>query len=156
MVTVTVSNPGDAALHEHISVKVVGWSDQEIQIAELPAASRHTFIFAPTFLPRFYKNHEIVAATAHVSITDMAGQLIHETTLPVRLRSAEDIYWGSNFKYAPFIASWVTPHDLHIEEILGRAKAYVADHRLPGYENWKRPEEQEQFFAHTAVTLWWR
>ena len=62
----------------------------------------------------------------------------------MRLRSAEDIYWGSNFKYAPFIASWVTPHDLHVEEILGRAKAYVADHRLPGYENWKRPEEQEQ------------
>ena len=144
VVSVTVSNPGDAPLRQRIAVKVTGWSDQEIQIADLPAGASHTFIFAPTFLPRFYKNHEIIAATAHVSVTDMAGNLNYESTLPVRLRSAEDIYWGSNFKYAPFIASWVTPHDLRVESVLGTAKTYMLDHRLPGYESWKQPEEQER------------
>src|SRR5436309_7642931 len=54
------------------------------------------------------------------------------------------MYWGSNFKYAPFIASWVTPHDSRVEAVLARAKNYVSDHRLPGYENWKNKTQQEQ------------
>jgi hypothetical protein len=131
-------------LRQRITVKVPGWSDQEIQMAEVKAGSSHTYLFAPTFLPRFYQNHEIAAATAQVSVTDLAGHSVYETTVPVRIRSAEDMYWGSNFKYAPFIASWVTPHDLKVEGVLGRAAGLVPDHRLPGYEDWKNAVQQEQ------------
>lgn len=144
VVSVTVSNPTDTSLRQRIAVKVAGWSDQEIQMIELPAGANHTYLFAPTFLPRFYQNHEIAGATAQVTVTDLAGRSVYETTLPVRIRSAEDMYWGSNFKYAPFIASWVTPHDLKVESVLGRAAALVPDHRLPGYENWKNAAQQEQ------------
>ena len=144
VVSVTVSNETDTSLRQRIGVKVPGWSDQEIQIAELKAGSSHTYLFAPTFLPRFYQNREIAAATAQVSVTDLAGHSIYETTVPVHIRSAEDMYWGSNFKYAPFIASWVTPHDLKVEAVLGRAAGLVADHRLPGYEDWKNAAQQEQ------------
>jgi hypothetical protein len=144
VVTVTISNHSDISLRQRIAVQIVGWSDQELQIAELAVGAEKTYLFAPTFLPRFYNNHEIAAATASVSITDMAGHPVYETTAPVRLRSAEDMYWGSDFKYAPFIASWVTPHDPRVEAVLARAKNYVADHRLPGYENWKNKVQQEQ------------
>jgi hypothetical protein len=144
VVSVNISNSTDTTLRERIAVKVPGWSDQEIQMVELRAGATHTYLFAPTFLPRFYQNHEIAAATAQVSVTDLAGRSVYETTLPVRIRSAEDMYWGSNFKYAPFIASWVTPHDLKVEAVLGRAAALVPDHRLPGYEDWKNAAQQEQ------------
>src|SRR5256885_10504624 len=110
----------------------------------MPAGEERAFLFAPTFLPRFYQNHEIAAATAAISIADMAGRSLYETTAPVRLRSSEDMYWGNDFKYAPFIASWVTPHDARVEAVLARAKNYLGDHRLPGYENWKNKDQQEQ------------
>lgn len=144
VVSVNISNPTDTTLRERIAVKVPGWSDQEIQMIELAAGAMRTYLFAPTFLPRFYQNREIAAATAQISVTDLAGRNVYETTLPVRIRSAEDMYWGSNFKYAPFIASWVTPHDLKVEAVLGHAAALVPDHRLPGYEDWKNSGQQEQ------------
>src|SRR5579864_5601644 len=143
-VSVTVSNPGDTLLRERIAVRVLGWSDEEIQVAEVAPGTTQTFLFAPAFLPRLYKNHEIVAATAQVSVNDLSGHLVYENTVPVRIRSAEDIYWGNGFKYAEFIASWVTPHDLKLEGVLARAVNYVPDRRLPGYEDWKNAEQQEQ------------
>lgn len=143
-VSVTVSNPGESVLRERIAVRVLGWSDEEIQVAEVAPGGTQTLLFAPAFLPRFYKNHEIVAATAQISVNDLSGQMVYENTVPVRLRSAEDIYWGSGFKYAQFIASWVTPHDLELEGVLARAVNFVPDRRLPGYEDWKNAEQQQQ------------
>ena len=143
VIAVKVSNPADAPLRQRISVRIPGWSDQEIQIAEVPAHSSHTFLFAPTFLPRFYRNHEITAATAQIAVSDLTGRSVYESTTPVRLRSAEDMYWGDDFKYAPFVASWVTPHDARVESLLAQAKRYTADRRLPGYESWKNAAQQE-------------
>jgi hypothetical protein len=144
VVSVTLSNATDAVQQRRISVNVPGWSDAEIQTIELAPGTTRTLAFAPTFLPRLFQNHEIVAATAHVSITDTASGSTDEATVPVRLRSAEDMFWGNGFKYASFIASWVTPHDRLVEEVLGRAKRLTADHRLPGYESWKSAAQQEQ------------
>jgi hypothetical protein len=144
VVTVTISNPTGDELRQRVSVQVPGWSDQETQTADLAPGASQTLTFAPSFLPRFYQNHEIVAATARVSIADMDGGSVFETTAPVRLRSSEDIYWGPNFKFAPFIASWVTPHDSRVESVLAKAKQFTADHRLPGYEDWKNAEDQER------------
>ena len=143
VVAVTITNPGTTAFRRRVAVMVNGWSDEEIQVAEVPAGSAKTLLFAPSFLPRFYRNLEIVAATVRVSVTDMVGKSVYESTAPVHLRSAEDILWGSKFKYAPFIASWVTPHSPAVEEVLAEAKSYTPDQRLPGYENWKSPAEQE-------------
>lgn len=145
VVAVTVSNPTHNKLHQRITVAVQGWSDEEIQIADVQPGASHTFLFAPSFLPRFYKNREITAASVKVSVSDAMGSDLYETTVPVRLRSAEDMYWGAGFKYAPFIASWVTPHDPVVEDVLAEAKRYTPDHRLPGYENWKdQPQQQEE------------
>lgn len=143
-VSVTVSNPSDSLLRERIAVRVLGWSDEEIQMVEVAPGATQTFLFAPAFLPRLYKNHEIAAATAEVLVSDSSGQVLYENTAPVRIRSAEDIYWGNGFKYAQFIASWVTPHDLELEGVLARAVNFVPDRRLPGYEDWKNADQQEQ------------
>jgi hypothetical protein len=144
-VSVTITNPGKENLRQRVAVSVVGWSDEEIQLSDVPPGTQHTLAFAPTFLPRFYNNREIIAATVHVTFSDLSGtKKLDEITLPVRLRSAEDIDWGNGFKYAPFIASWVTPHDAMIEKVLAEAKSFTSDRRLPGYENWKAPAEQEQ------------
>lgn len=143
VVSVTISNPTTNAMRSSVAVQIPGWSDQEIQSAELDAGATRKLIFAPSFLPRFYQNHEIVAATASVSVADASGQIDYHATVPVRLRSCEDIFWGDDFKYADFIASWVTPHDSLVEAILARAKAYTFDRRLPGYEDWKSVQQQE-------------
>jgi hypothetical protein len=144
VVAFTVVNPSATALHRRVAVKIAGWSDEEIQLIDVPAGGSRTLLFAPSFLPRFYQNREITAATVRVSVADLAGNRVYDATAPVRLRSAEDMYWGSRFKYAPFIASWVTPHAPEIEAVLAAAKNLTPDRRLPGYENWKKPAEQEQ------------
>ena len=144
VVTVTVSNPTSEILHERIAVKIEGWSDEEIQGVEINVGERRIFRFAPTFLPRFYQNREIAAATAKLIVKDLKEHTVFETTLPVRLRSADDIYWGNNFKYAPLIASWVTPHDPNIEAVLGVAKEFMPNRRLPGYEAHLSPAAQER------------
>lgn len=144
IVAITVANTGKAELHRRVAVTVPGWSDEEIQVIDVAAGATRTALFAPSFLPRFYKNKEIIAATARVSVTDLANHSVYESTMPVRIRSSEDMYWGSQFKYAPFIASWVTPHAAEVETVLARAKSYTPDDRLPGYENWKNATEQEQ------------
>lgn len=154
VVTVTISNPTGDSVRQRVSVQVPGWSDQETQIADLAPGASQTLTFAPSFLPRFYQNHEIIAATARVSIADMDGGSVFETTAPVRLRSSEDIYWGPGFKYAPFIASWVTPHDPRVEAVLARAKQYTIDHRLPGYEDWKNAGQQEQETYREAKAIY--
>src|SRR5260370_1819141 len=68
VVRVTVSNPTPASLRPTVSVQIPGWSDQEIQVAELEPGATRTLMFAPTFLPRFYKNPEIVASTPHLPL----------------------------------------------------------------------------------------
>lgn len=139
VVSVTVSNPTSNNVRNRVAVRVPGWSDEEIQTVEVNVGERRTFLFAPTFLPRFYQNREIAAATARVTVKDLKDNVVYETTIPVRLRSADDIYWGDNFKYAPLIASWVTPHDARIEAVLSQAKEFMSDRRLPGYDS-KLPE----------------
>jgi len=143
VVSVTLSNPTETVVNQRVRVQIPGWSDPEIQTVELTPGSTRTVAFAPAFLPRFYENHEITAATAHVTVSDLASNSLYETTVPVRLRSAEDMFWGNGFKYAPFIASWVTPHDHLVETVLSRAKQLIPDHRMPGYESWKNADRQE-------------
>ena len=144
VVSVTLSNSTSAAIHRCVRVRIPGWSDDEIQTVEIAPQTTRILIFAPAFLPRLYQNHEIIAATAHVIITDTAANVSQETTVPVRLRSAEDMFWGNDFKNASFIASWVTPHDRRVEAVLAGAKQFIPDHRLPGYETWKSVAEQEK------------
>jgi hypothetical protein len=52
------------------------------------------------------------------------------------------MYWGRDFKFAPFIASWVTPHDPLVEAVLSKAKEFMPGRRLPGYEEWKSADQQ--------------
>ncbi|HEX6880461.1 MAG TPA: hypothetical protein VF135_08865 [Terriglobales bacterium] len=134
-VAVRVTNSTSEPLRNRIAVQFPGWSDQEIQIAELGAGESKTYLFAPTFLRRLYLNREIAAATASVTVTDPSGAVSYQQTLPVRMRSVDDLYWGNDFQYAPFIASWVTPHDGTVERLLGRAKEFMPGRRLPGYES---------------------
>jgi hypothetical protein len=153
VVSVTISNPGNVTVYREVSVVLPGWSDEEIQTTELAPGAARTLVFAPAFLPRLYQNREIIAASAQVTITDTGSNNVYKTTVPVRLRSAEDIFWGRNFQYAPFIASWVTPHDRLVESLLSRAKQFTVDHRLPGYETWKNPAQQEQATYRQAKAI---
>jgi len=143
-IAVTVRNSSRERLRERITVQVPGWSDQEIQVIDLPPGAVRTYAFAPTFLPRLYRNREIAAGTAVVNVTDMAGNAVFATTTPVHLRSVNDMFWGADFKYASFVASWVTPHDPRVEALLSAARQFAPDHRLPGYENGKSEAVQER------------
>ena len=153
-VAVVVNNPTSEPLRARIGVQVQGWSDEEIQTVNLKAGATRTYLFAPTFLPRFYSNHEIAAATTLVNINAFDGRQLYEQTVPVRIRSAQDMFWGSKFQYAPFIASWVTPHDERVEEVLRKAKEFMPGRRLPGYEPEKDAAGQEQMTYSEARAIY--
>jgi hypothetical protein len=140
--TLTISNYNDATLNARVSVQVPGWSDAELQNVSIGSGEVRKLLFAPVFWPRLYTNHEIAAATAVVKVSDSLNQPLYEQTIPVRLRSVDDIYWGPRFGYAAFIASWVTPHDPQVEAVLAKAKEFMPGRRLPGYEEWKAPDQQ--------------
>jgi hypothetical protein len=141
-VTVSVTNSSDTTVLQSISVQIPGWSDVEVQNVKVTAGEARKLLFAPAFLPRLYSNREIVAATAVVRISEAGGKLVYSETVPVRLRSMEDMYWGKNFIFAPFIASWVTPHDPQVETVLARAKEFMPGRRMPGYEPSKPLDQQ--------------
>lgn len=141
-VTVKVTNPGNTLRKDRIAVSIPGWTDREIQMADVAPGATRTFHFAPTFQERAFANREIAPATAAVTVTDATGQTVFATTVPVRIRATEDMYWGANFKDARFIAAWVTPHDPVVEQVLSQAKEYMPGRRLPGYEDWKNTAEQ--------------
>ena len=144
VVSVFLNNPTELPVRERVSVIVPGWSDEEIQTVDLAGGASRKLIFAPAFHARLYENREIIAASAKVKITDTGAHLLYSATVPLRLRAAEDMFWGARFQYAPFIASWVTPHDTRVEQVLGRAKEGMPGRRLPGYEPWKTPLQQEK------------
>lgn len=143
-VSVTITNSTDAPLRNRVAVEVPGWSDQEIQIAEMGAGESRTLLFAPTFWPRLFQNRELAAATVAVDVSDRSGHTVFSETTPVRLRAVGDMYWGESFKFAPYIASWITPHDAQVEMVLSRAKEFAPLRRLPGYEEWKDTASQEK------------
>jgi hypothetical protein len=151
--TITVSN-SNSVLNARVSVEGRGGSDLELQNVSLGAGEVRKLLFAPVFWPRLYANHEIAAATAVIRVTDFGNHLLHEETLPVRLRSVDDMYWGPGFKFAAFIASWVTPHDPAVESVLARAKEFMPGRRLPGYEEWKSPPQQAQMTREEAKAIY--
>lgn len=153
-VSVKISNSSDSTMERRVTVEIPGWSDREIQIVQLEAGEVHTLRFAPSFLSRLYRNREIAAATALVSVADMAGRTVFTSTIPVRLRAAEDMLWGADFKYASFIASWVTPHDPQVEQVLSRAKEFMPGRRMPGYEDGKPPALQAKSTYQQARAIY--
>lgn len=140
--TITISNYNDAPLNARVLVQVPGWSDAELQSVSIGSGEVRKLLFAPVFWTRLYTNHEIAAATALVRVTDSSNQPLYTATVPVRVRSVDDMYWGPNFGFASFIASWVTPHDPQVERVLEKAKEFMPGRRLPGYEEWKSPAQQ--------------
>lgn len=143
-ITVTVRNSSDTLLQNRVSVRVPGWSDEEVQYVEVAAGQVRSIQFAPTFLPHFYNNREIAPASVAVAVSDLGGKPVWSATFSVHLRSADDMYWGKNFEYSNFIASWITPHDPNVEMVLSRAKNLMPGRRLPGYETWRTNGVQEK------------
>jgi hypothetical protein len=152
--TVTVTNSSDAILNARISVQVPGWSDAELQNVSIGSGEVRQLLFAPVFLPRLYANHEIAAATAFIRVIDSSNHTLHAETLPIHLRSVDDMYWGADFRFAPFIATWVTPHDPQVESVLMKAKEFMPGRRLPGYEEWKSPDQQHETTMQEARALY--
>ena len=97
VVQVAVANPGDAGnappLRLRVSVRITGWSDEEIQNLELAPGLSKTLDFAPTLGDRAFRNREITPATAQVRVTGADENLIFASTVPLHIRAVEDMLW---------------------------------------------------------------
>ncbi len=153
-VTVTITNATDSELRQHVSAQVVGWSDVETQTVSVAVGEVRTLVFAPAFLPRFYANREVAPATVVVKISDEAGRPVYSEAHATRLRPSEDIYWGPELKFAPLVASWVMPHDPHVEALLSRAANLMPSRRMPGYETWKSSDQQRMSTFEQAQAIY--
>ncbi|MBV9671040.1 MAG: hypothetical protein JOZ43_08805 [Acidobacteriales bacterium] len=145
LVEVKVSNPSTAEqpLRARVSVAIAGWSEQEFQNVDLPPGTNKVLNFAPPLDERAFHNREIAPALAQVRVQDAAGNVLYADSVPLKMRAADDMYWGERFRNASMIASWVTPHDAVVEKLLARAKEFMPGRRLPGYESWKDSAGQE-------------
>jgi hypothetical protein len=144
VVTVSVMNSSSDSLRERLAVEIPGWSEQEVQIADVAAGHVEQYRFAPTLQARALNNHDLGSATAVVIATDRAGREVYRSSAPVRIHSVEDMYWGQDSSAARFLASWVTPHDSQVEALLARAKALAPGGKLPGYEDDKTTAAQSR------------
>jgi hypothetical protein len=142
VVTVTVQNPSSAPLCRRIAVEIPGWSDQEIQMADVAAGKVEQYRFAPTLQPHALANRNMEKATIVITATDGAGRTEFTHSAALRIHSIEDMYWGHDSSFARFLASWVTPHDSQVEALLVRARVLVPGGKLPGYESDKNTASQ--------------
>ncbi|HEY0564398.1 MAG TPA: hypothetical protein VGC88_02375, partial [Terriglobales bacterium] len=156
VVQVRVSNPGTAeqSLNARVSVRIAGWSEEELQNIELQPGTAKVLNFAPPLHDRAFHNREVAPALAQVRVIDSNGELLYAESVPLQLRASDDMYWGPKFSNAVMIASWVTPHDSAVEHVLARAKELMPGRRLPGYEPWKSAAEQEKSTHEQARAIY--
>src|ERR1041385_6358717 len=70
VVSVTLSNTSPEPMSRRVSVRIPGWSDEEIQTVEIAPSVTKTMVFAPAFLPRLYQNHGLRHAGSNLNGLD--------------------------------------------------------------------------------------
>jgi hypothetical protein len=87
-------------------------------------ASKPLVIYqSPSLRKRMLQLAELTPATAFFSV-EVDGKKVFEKTQPLNIRSKNDVLWGpkvGDYRWARFIAAWVTPHDDAVQKLLGAA-----------------------------------
>ena len=144
LAVLTIANTSERPCVQNVTAEVVGWSTPVKQTLVLAAHETRQLRLAPDLLPRAYDNTEIRTAILKVQVSGALDEVNFSKSQTVYVHSAFDLYWGSKFSNAQFVARWVTPHDPAILRLVSSARAYAANGRLPGYEQEPFTEQQRE------------
>jgi hypothetical protein len=131
--TLSMVNTSSQPIVETVSAEIPDWSRQSLETVSLAPNETRTLQLNPELLPQVYQNGEIRPATLEVRASILGTAFGYNETRPVYLHPASDLFWGSKYANAEFIARWVTPHDAAVLQLVSSARNYVRRGRLAGY-----------------------
>jgi hypothetical protein len=129
----SIANTSDRPLAESIAAEIPGWSRRSAKTVVIGPHETRALRITPELLPQAFENAEIRRAVLEVSASSPENAAAYSQSRPVYLHSVSDLYWGSKFANAQFIARWVTPHDPEVIKLISSARKYVSRGRLAGY-----------------------
>ena len=129
----TISNSSERPLIQVISAEITGWSAKAEQKVVVGARETRVVDVTPELLPQAYANNEMRQVNLRVHVTGPGQDFGYSQKRPVFLHAATDLYWGSKFSNAQFVARWVTPHDPAVLRLVSEARQYIPRGRMAGY-----------------------
>ena len=129
----SIANTSDRPLLQSISAEIPGWSRRSAKTLVIGPRETRALRITPELLPQAFENAEIRRAVLEISASSPENPAAYTQTRPVYLHSVSDLYWGTKFANAQFIARWVTPHDPAVSKLISSARRYVTHGRLAGY-----------------------
>jgi hypothetical protein len=129
----TISNTSARPVLQTISAEIPDWSRRSTKTLIVGPRETRVVHINPELLPQAYQNTEIRRALLELRASSPGNKSGFEQTRPVFLHSVSDLYWGSKFSNAQYIARWVTPHDPSVIRLVSSARNYAPAGRLAGY-----------------------
>jgi hypothetical protein len=130
----TIANMSERPLLQTVSAEIPQWSRRLTTSVLVGPRETHAVRINPELLPQAYQNTEIRRTVIEVSASSPGNPSAYNQTCPVYLHSVSDLYWGTKFANAQFVARWVTPHDPAVIQLVASARKYVWRGRLAGYD----------------------
>ncbi len=129
----TITNTAKHPVIQIVSAEIPDFSRRLQQTIVVGPQETASVKINPELLPAAYSLPEIRHATLHMTVSDESGSTMFAQSRPILIHSGSDLYWGKQFANAQVVARWVTPHDPAILELVSKAKRFVPNGRMPGY-----------------------
>jgi hypothetical protein len=140
----TISNTSDHPAIETVRAEVVGWSEPSLQTLMLAPRETRKVALTPNLLPRAFQNTDMRQALLRIDAHEPWSESGFSKQVPVFLHSAFDLYWGSKFSNAQYVARWITPHDPAVLRLVAAARRYMPGGRIRGYDEHARNQNARQ------------
>ena len=129
----TISNLSDKPVLQTVTAEIPDWSRRATATVLIGPRETLPVRITPDLLPQAYQNTELRKAMLYVRSTDPGNQSTFSQSRPLFLHSVSDLYWGTKFSNAQYLARWVTPHDPRVIRLVSSARSFVPRGRLAGY-----------------------
>lgn len=130
----TIVNTSDRPIVQRVTAEIPGWSRPAQENLVVPPRQSRKVELNPELLPRALENAELRRASLVIEAgAPVVGGPAFSQSRPVLVHSAAELYWGTKFANAQFIARWVTPHEPAVLRLVSEARRFAKNGRLGGY-----------------------
>ena len=146
LVTWKIINSSNKLVRISLISEIPGWAAPVITTVDLYPDQNRELMQSP-FGINLLSNH-ILAPAAILLKAKVNEKIIFEETRNLNIRAADDMIWSLNSSWDTefLIASWVTPNDPLVEEILSDAKEMLPGKKLQGYGSSNVRDEVKAIF----------
>jgi hypothetical protein len=146
LVTWRIHNSTNKLVRISLISEIPGWAAPVITTVDLYPDQNKELMQSP-FGINLLSNHILAPATILLR-AKVDEKIIFQETRNLNIRAVDDMIWSLNSPWdtESLIASWVTPNDPMVEEILSVAKEMLPGKKLPGYSSSDVREEVKAIF----------